>query len=262
VYINNTSNIHLDAMRPEMILSILQSVQYNHNRQQKDLRLFEFGSSYETQGEEYKETEYLSIVITGATEQESWLKKPLQSDFYSIKRVVQEVLIALGIDKYQISELEDTRFDYGLKYHKGNLLVANIGKVSLKAAQLMEVKTDVYYAELDMAVLLQSQKNNVVVTEDIPKFPSSRRDLAFVVDNSITYDAIERIVKKAGKKLIKEINLFDVYKDVNVLGSDKKSYAISMIFSDPEKSLKDKDIDKVIQQIIEKTNKELAATLR
>jgi phenylalanyl-tRNA synthetase beta chain len=262
VLINNTSNIHLDGMRPEMILSVLQSVQYNHNRQQKNLRLFEFGSSYETSGDDFKETEYLTVVISGAEEKESWIAKQRPSDFYSLKRTVLELLESLGINKYQISDNEDIRFDYGIKYHKGDQLIVQFGKVASNIARLMEIKADIFFAEFQLGSILKSQKSNVVVTEDIAKFPSSRRDLALVIDENIRYGDLEVMIKKVGKKMITEINLFDVFKDEVALGKGKKSYAISMIFNDNEKNLKDGDIDKIIKQILHLAKESFGAVLR
>lgn len=262
VFINNTSNIHLDAMRPEMLLSTLLSVQYNHNRQQRDLKLFEFGHCYRKKGDSFSETEKLTITFTGSQNKESWIRLATQSDFYTLKKCVFEVLEQMGIDKYQISETDDERFDYGLKYHRGQQHIVSFGKVRKGLSELMEVKSSVFYAEFDVLTLLKLQKDNIIEVTDIPKYPVSRRDLALTIDDDVSYAEIEKIISTCGKSTISDLNLFDVYRDDTVIGKGKKSYAISMIFSDPEKNLSDKDIDKIISKIIYQCQHSLGATLR
>jgi phenylalanyl-tRNA synthetase beta chain len=249
-------------MRPEMLLSTLLSVQYNHNRQQKDLRLFEFGQSYKQKDGSFYESEKLTITLTGAEEKESWLKPQKSTNYYSLKKIVLEVLEALGIQKYQIAETDDERFDYGMKYHRGQQIIVHFGKVEKDICTLMEVKGDVYYAEFEMKTLLSYQKNNTIAVTDIPRYPVSRRDLALTVENHIKYSDIEKIVSTVGKNMITDINLFDVYRDETALGSGKKSYAISMVFSDSDKNLSDKDIDKVISKIIYQCQNSVGAVLR
>lgn len=262
VRINNTSNVHLDAMRPEMLLSTLISVQYNHNRQQRDLRLFEFGQSYQQNNGNFYESEKLTITLTGAEEKESWLNSQKQSDYYTLKKVVLEILETLGIQKYQVTETEDKRLNYGMKYDRGQQNIVQFGKVDKQICTLMEVKGDVYYAEFDMKSLLSYQKNNIIEVTDIPKFPVSRRDIALTMDNNVEYSEIEKIISTVGKSMITDINLFDVYRDDSILGFGKKSYAISMIFSDPEKNLSDKDIDKIMSKIIYQCQHSAGAVLR
>lgn len=262
VYINNTSNIHLDAMRPEMMLSVLQTVQYNQNRQQKNLRLFEFGKSYATADEGYEETELLSIALNGMQEGESWRSAAAKVDIYSIKRVVHELLAVMGIAKYQTRELENSRFAYGMEYHRGEQIIGRFGAVSSEARELMDIQDEVFYAELNIKSLLRAQKKNVVAVADIPKYPSSRRDLAFVIDSTVKYDSIATIARQEAKALLQEVNLFDIYQDEKVLGENKKSYAISMVFGSNDKSLKDKEIDKIIKRVIDKVQQQLGGVLR
>lgn len=262
VYINNTSNIHLDAMRPEMMVSGLQSVLYNNNRQQRDLCLFEFGNTYQDNDGEYIQKEYLTIIVTGQQESESWLLEARGHDFFSIKRVVHELLVSVGITQYQSVEVDDERFDYGLRYHHGPHTIVQFGKVSSKVQKGMQLKSEIYFAELSLAQILRCQKKNVIEVIDVPKFPSSRRDLALIVDSQVRYDDIAAIVRKNSGKLLSELNLFDVFQDDKVLGEEKKSYAISMIFVDKEKSLKDKQIDKIVQKIVNQLEQQLGAALR
>ena len=263
VSINNTSNIHLDIMRPEMMMSGLQSVVHNHNRQQLTTRLFEFGKSYLKADDDFTETEYLTLFISGQQYPESWRHTDKRAvDLYSLKRAVHLVLDRLGIAGYQIKESEDSRLDYGLTYHRGKQVIATFGAVSSNIASQMGLKADSYYAELPINTLVAAAARVSVSVAPISKYPSVRRDLALVIDQATSYSDIEAVAKKTGKKLLKEIALFDVYVNEDQLGKGKKSYAISYIFEDVEKTLKDKEIDKIMQQMISTYQQKLGAVVR
>lgn len=263
VYINNTSNIHLDIMRPEMMRSGLLSVLHNHNRQQLDVRLFELGKSYKTDGDDYKETEHLTLFMSGKRYGESWMSNAKESvDYFDIKRYVHSVCSRLGIAKYQVSEIEDdSRFQYGLSYHRGKDEIVRFGAVNGDIGDKMGLKTDTYYAEFNMDMLIKSLAKEIKVVMP-SKFPSSRRDLAVVVDKSVAFADLEKMAKNADKKLLKDINLFDVYIDEERLGKDKKSYAISYMFEDATKTLKDKDVDKIMKKIMGSYEHQLGAEIR
>lgn len=263
VYINNTSNIHLNIMRPEMMRSGMLSVVHNHNRQQLDVRLFELGKSYKKHEDSFVETEYLTLFLSGNRYAESWMTDSKQMiDFYDLKRTVHSVLGRLGIHKYQVKEItEDNRWLYGMTYHRGKDEICSFGAVHPDIASQMGAKTDVYYAELRMDMLLKALNKEVQVTEP-SKYPSSRRDLALVVDKSASYAEMEKIARATDKKLLKDINLFDVYADESRLGEGKKSYAISYIFEDDSKTLKDKEVDKIMNKMIQRYESELGAEIR
>lgn len=264
VYINNTSNIHLDIMRPEMALSGLGAMEYNQNRQQQNLRLFEFGKGYQRLGEKIVETEYLSIFMKGLDEEVSWIRPKTQSvDFYNIKRIVDELFARLGIHQYQVSELEDDkRFSYGLKYHKGPKIIAKFGAIGAKVLKSQGLKDDAYYAELEMETVFSLLTKSNFVMSPISKFPSVRRDLALVVDEGIPFEAIQGIVQKTGKNRVKQIGLFDVYKNEEHLGKNKKSYAINVVLEDDERTLRDDEVDGLLKKMIDRFERELGAVIR
>lgn len=263
VYINNTSNIHLDIMRPEMMRSGLLSVVHNHNRQQLDVRLFELGKTYRAVGEDFKETEYLTLFMSGKRYGESWMTNAKESvDYFDIKRYVHSVCTRLGIHKYQVSEIEnDSRFQYGLSYHRGKDEIVRFGAVQGEIADNMGLKTDTYYAEFGMDMIIKTLAKEIKVVEP-SKFPTSRRDLAVVVNKSVGFADLEKMARSADKKLLKEINLFDVYIDDDRLGKGKKSYAISYMFEDATKTLKDKDVDKIMNKIMGSYEHQLSADIR
>ncbi|MDF1697172.1 MAG: phenylalanine--tRNA ligase subunit beta [Saprospiraceae bacterium] len=263
VYINNTSNIHLDIMRPELMVSGLLSVLHNHNRQQLDLRLFEFGKSYIKTEEDFKETEFLTLFVSGKRRLESWRHdfKP-QADFFDIKKTVNNTLGRLGISGYQVSELEDPRLAYGLKYHRGQSNLAIIGEVDATILNKLGIKNSVFYAEIPLKMMVKSAKSAKNTVKKISKFPSIRRDLALVVDKGVKFENIQKLAVKADKKLLKEINLFDVYTNEEHVGKGKKSYAISFQFEDNTKTLNDSEIDKVMKKLIGSFTHQLGAVIR
>lgn len=263
VFINNTSNTHLDIMRPEMMVSGLLSVLHNHNRQNLRLRLFEFGKSFRTADEGFEENEFLTVFLSGLANEESWRNtSKAQVDFYDIKKVVHNILARLNVGNYQISEIEgDSRYSYGLKYHRGPKSLASFGKVSNRIASHLDLKSEVFYAELSISALYKAQNGQISATE-ISKFPSIRRDLAMIINSNTKFDIIKKIAIGVDKKNLKEINLFDVYENEEHLGKDKKSYAISLIFRDENKTLKDKEVEKIVNQIIKKLESEVSAEIR
>ena len=262
VIINNTSNIHLDAMRPEMMVSGLLSIQHNANRQQKNLALYEMGRSYQKTEEGYAETEFLTLFRTGEEYTKDWQQATSPTSFYDLKRSVHDVFDRLGISSYQVSEVEDDRYDYGLKYHRGTQILASLGAVSHQLTQKTEIDQTVYYAECHVDSLLKAASKAKHQQKEISKFPSSSRDLALVLNEGITYDKVDTIISKAGGKLLAESFLFDIYRDKKHLGEGKKSYAIRLIFEDPTQSLKDKAIDKVVGKMMYGLEKDLGAKLR
>lgn len=262
VYINNTSNIHLDVMRPEMLLPALQVIAYNHNRQHKNLKYFEIGRDYQQKEGEITETNKLILISTGALSAQNWNQADHNADFYSLRRMVDEILIKAGAKSYKTQELSDDRFAYGLSYARGKDHIVSFGKVSQKLTTGMGISDEVYYAEFaaDMLHTLATQAKTKI--SSINKYPTVRRDLALVLDESKSFQEIESIVKRADKKLIKEVGLFDIYKNDEQLGKGKKSYAISIIFEDQTKTLQDKEIDKVMNKMISLLKSEGQADIR
>lgn len=262
VLINNTSNIHLDAMRPEMMMSGLLSIQHNVNRQQKSLPMYEIGRSYQKGEEGYQEEELLTLIKTGEIHSKDWQIDTRDASFYDIKRSVHALLNRLGIQSYQVSELVDERYAYGLLYHRGTQVLAKFGAVADPVLSKAEVDQEVYYAECSIDSLLKAASKVKHQQKEISKFPSSTRDLALVLNEDVTYDKVDAIIRKAGGKLLSESYLFDIYRDKKHLGDGKKSYAVRLVFEDPEQSLKDKVIDKVVKKMMHILESDLGAQLR
>lgn len=263
VYINNTSNVHLDIMRPEMLMSGLEVIVHNQNRQSQDLRLFELGKSYVQGEEKIVETEHLSLFVTGRRNPESWIATgEVDSSFYTLKAYAANVLTRLGFTGYQERSVRDDIFTYGLEWHRGPQSLVEMGLVQPKLAKAMGIKNEVFYAVFNWTLIMKALRKHKVQFQQISKFPSVRRDLALIIDNSVKFADITKIAQKTGKKLIKEINLFDVYENTSQLGEGKTSYAVSFVFEDPNKTLRDKEVDKVMNQLIQNYENQLGALIR
>ncbi len=264
VFINNTSNVHLDIMRPDMIFSGLEAIVRNQNRQQGNLKLYEFGKSYRQDEEgQIKEDSHLTLFMTGKRQKENWLNtQNNEASFYSLKAFVINILKYLGVGNYQVSDLENNLFAYGLKFHRGNQVLVEFGQLSTKLTRKMDVRGAVLFADFNWDHVFKALKKHKIVTEELNKFPSIRRDLALVVENSVKFSDIVAIAKKVGKKILTEVNLFDVYKNEERLGKDKKSYAVSYHFEDLLKTLKDKEIDKIMNNLIAEYEAKLGAEIR
>jgi phenylalanyl-tRNA synthetase beta chain len=264
VYVNNTSNVTFNVMRPDLLIGMLEAVRHNQNRQSMDLKLFEFGKSYEYSNpaeKEIKEKEILTIALTGNRFDESWERAKAGVSFYSIKAIVEKVLEQIGIQKFQLSESEHEQFAYGMKFHRGANDLVEFGMIDKNLVGEFDIRNDVFFANFNWEEVVKASKNFKYVKE-INKFPQSRRDLALVIDNGVKFEDIVKIAKATEKKILKKVDLFDVYINKEQLGADKKSYAVSFIFESADKTLKDKDIDKVMNKCIDKFQSELGATIR
>lgn len=264
VKINNTSNVHLDIMRPSLLVSGLLSVAYNINRQQTNLRLYEFGKSYLKSGKKYIESEGFGFFLAGKTNAETWLdKNKADVDFYDIKHYIKSFLQKLGIVGYTEDNIQnDSYMAYGLEFRKGPMLLAKCGEVNKSTLQLVGIKSKVFYGELifDSICKLLGKQNMTV--QEFSKFPTTRRDLALVLDKNVTYAQVEQIIRTTQKDWLKHINLFDVYENEDHLGQGKKSYAISMVFENPNKTLQDSDIEPIIMKIRKHLEEKLNVQIR
>jgi len=264
VFVNNTSNITLDVMRPTMLFSGLEAIAHNQNRRSIDLKLFESGKTYKKIEEGgHKETQHLSLFLTGQKASENWQKTgQVPADFYTLKAYVTNVLARLGVKGFQEDTLKDEVFSMGYKYFRGQQLVAKFGKVQKKIVKAMGIKNDVYYADINFDALIKATKKHKIGYEALNKFPTVRRDLALVIDNSVSFNDIVRFARKTNKKHLKDINLFDVYTNEDQLGAGKKSYAVSFIFEDKTKTLVDKFVDKEMNKLIQVFERNLNAQIR
>ena len=264
VTINNTSNITLNVMRPSMAYTALETVAYNQNRQQNSLRLFENGRSYSKNDSVFQEQDHLTLTMVGNHQSENWsVTKQREVNFFDLKSHVNMVLIKLGMTGFQVAEIEDGGvFDSGLKYHRGPNVMVEFGELKADLQDSYGIKKPVLHAIFNWDVLFRFMEKSSISVKEVTRFPVMRRDLALVVDKSITFNEIVAIAQKTDKKLLKDINLFDVYSNADQLGEGKKSYAVSYVFENLERTLKDKEVTKIIDILIKKYESQLGAVIR
>jgi len=261
VKILNPLSSDLDVMRQSMLYSGLESVNYNSNRKAPDLKLYEFGKIYSFVDEKYVEAQRFSIFITGANKAEQWNQKPVATSFYNLKAVVDGILKKLSITDYTTEDATAGGLAYGLQYLRGSKVLVTFGSVAAAALKKADVEKEVFYADFDFDAILKLVRKNVVVYQEVSKFPAVRRDLSMLVDTTVTFGQLKQIAGRTDKKLLKEVNVFDVYVG-DKLPAGKKSYALSFTLQDTEKTLTDKAIDATMQKLIYNLDKEAGAEIR
>jgi phenylalanyl-tRNA synthetase beta chain len=263
VYVNNTSNAQLDILRPSMVFSGLEAILHNQNRQHPDLKLYEWGKTYRKNEGKYTEQQHLAVFFTGQNDGESWLntsKKPVT--YYHLKAQVENIAKKLGIEFSPSESTPHELFAFGETYKKRKTTLVEIGQLQASITKKMDIKQPVFFANFYWDDLLNIARNHKIVFSELNKYPTVRRDLALVLDNSVKFAQIEEIAHKTAKKLLKNISLFDVYENEAQLGKNKKSYAVSFLFEDNTKTLTDRDIDPTMQALVKMYEDKLQAVIR
>jgi phenylalanyl-tRNA synthetase beta chain len=249
VQILNPLSSDLNVMRQSLLQPALESVAYNQNRKNPDLKCYEFGKTYHLIGEQYVERPRLLVLISGAKQTEQWNQNSTPSTFYSLKSAVDAIIGRLGLSNFQSEEIKDENFAYGLKYFRGDKVLVSFGAATTADRKQAGIDKDVFYADFDWALLLDSVRKNKIVNKEVPKYPTVRRDLSLLVDQQVTFDELKAVVFKTDKKLVKQVQIFDVYEG-DKLPAGKKSYALNLTLQDEEQTLTDKQIDAIMQKII------------
>jgi phenylalanyl-tRNA synthetase beta chain len=256
----NPLSSDLATMRQSLLFSGLEAISYNINRKNSDLKLFEFGKSYHKFLAGYEEIKHLTLFQTGNRNQESWTNTQKPSDFFLFKGYVEAILSRLGINNAKSVPVSTDIFSEGIALGQGSAVLVEFGVVKKSVLKHFGIKQEVFYADFNWATVLKSMSSKIKYT-DIPKYPEVRRDLALLVDQSVTYDSIYTIARQTEKTLLKNVNLFDVYEGQN-LPEGKKSYALSFIIQDATKTLEDAQIDKIMSKLQKNFENELGASLR
>jgi phenylalanyl-tRNA synthetase beta chain len=261
VKILNPLSGDLDVMRQSMLYSGLEAVAYNQNRKNADLKLYEFGKVYETTEDKYIETQRFSIFLTGADVAPQWNQKSTQVSFYNLKAVVDGILGKLNISDVVMEDAENEGLAYGLLYKLHNKSLVLFGAVDSEALKKTDVDKEVFYADFNFDVILKQARKNKIIYQDVSKFPAVKRDLSMLIDKHISFGQLKQIAQKTERKLLQDVSVFDVYEG-DKLPEGKKSYALSFILQDNEKTLTDKTIDSIMQKLIYNFGKEAGAEIR
>jgi phenylalanyl-tRNA synthetase beta chain len=260
----NNLSADLDVLRPSMLETGLETIAYNCNRRNHNLRLFEFGKTYATSGSgQYSEKEHLCIYLSGLDTEEGWRVKSKEQDLLMAKGILQAVATLTGLPTIQWS-LEVTAQDaasISIAATVDGITIASLLEVSPKKRQQFDIKQGVVFVDIDLAALVTAAEKQKIVYTEVSKFPAVQRDLALVLDRSVTYAAIELAVGTVKLPKLKDIRLFDVFES-DKLGVNKKSMALSFTFVDEEKTMTDTETDSMVSKLISAFEKELGAEIR
>lgn len=269
VRILNPLSIDLNVMRQTLMFNALEAVQLNSNRKNGDLRLFEIGNCYsfdpakaDTTLKPYSEQKRLSITVTGLADQPTWQGKAVQSNFYTAKALVEKIFERFGLNFNEgtMETLRNDMYSEAVEYTIRGSKLFEMGVVSKKIRSMFDIKAPVYYVELNIEKLQKLVNTVKVQAVELTKFQAVKRDLALLIDKSMTFSELRDAASRAEKKLLKNITLFDVYEG-DKLPEGKKSYAMNFVIEDSTKTLTDADIEKVMQNITRALEK-IGATVR
>lgn len=258
--LNPLSN-DLAVMRQSLLFSGLESVSYNLNRKNNSLKFYEFGKTYHKYNDKYQEDKHLTLFVTGNRTKESWKTSTANSDFFYLKGVITSILERLGIQKLKSTPVKNDVFSEGIAFGLGKIKIAEFGIVKRSILKEFGIKQEVLFADFNWDNILKfSGKKNVKVSE-LSKFPAVKRDLALLINSSTEFKEIYNLAFQSERKLLKGVDLFDVYEG-DKLPEGKKSYAVSFMLQDETKTLEDKQIEKIMQKLQLSFEKNLDAVLR
>ena len=280
VKIMNPLSSDLGVMRQTLLFGGLESIARNANRKNSDLKFYEFGNCYhydklkveslKLKGLDadplsaYSEEPHIGLWLTGNKAAQSWVRKEEKTSFYQLHAYVNNIFLRLGVDlnKLTIERLENELFSDGLVLKAANgKALGFIGIVARKQLKAFDIDQEVFYADLDWTQLLKQNKQYKAVITDLPKYPEVKRDFALLVDKSVEFGDLARAAFATEKKLLKNVFLFDVYEGKN-LEAGKKSYALSFILQDAENTLKDTQIENIMNRLKATFEEKFHATLR
>ena len=273
VKILNPLSADLGVMRQTLLFGGLESIVRNANRKNSNLRFFEFGNCYhydESKKEAdklikaYTQDQHLGLWITGKRVENSWAHPNEDASFYELKAYVENILVRLGLSLQAVTLVkgENNIFEDSISIvTKAGKIIAELGVVAYKLTKNMGITNEVFFADIYWDNLLKAVKKNVVEYKEISKYPAVSRDLALLVDKTVEFEQIKEIAYSTEKKLLKAVELFDVYEGKN-LPKGKKSYAVNFILQDEQKTLNDKQIDSIMKKLIDNLTKRLNAELR
>ncbi len=275
----NPLSKELNVMRQTLLYSGLECIARNINYKIHDQKLYEFGRSYvktdEAANQElpvtkpvtkrFNETEHVSIFLTGNMTPESWKMKPAEADFFYLKAYVMDILHRMRVNMGRV-EMVPTQYKFfaeGLDIiqRDSKKLLGTIGRIGRETLKRMDIKQPVYYADLNWTLLLKQYPTKEVLYQEVAKFPEVRRDLALILKKDVTFAAIEQAAMQCEKKLLKRVSLFDVYEGKGI-ADGFKSYAVSFILQDKDKTLNDKQIETTMAKIQKTLETQLGAKIR
>lgn len=257
----NPLSTDLSVLRQSLLFSGLEAIAYNINRKNNALKLFEFGKTYHKFESGYTEQKHISLLISGNRTADSWLVPNKKSDFFFGKGIVTTVLERLGITSVKSKPTKNDVFSEGITLQLGKSTLVDVGVVKPAILKEFGIKQEVLFADFYWDELLKVVSRKSMQVKELPKFPSVKRDLALLIGQQVSFDEIYKLAYQTENKLLKSVDLFDVYQG-DKLPEDKKSYAVSFVLQDTSKTLNDKQIDKVMKKLQQAFETKLKAELR
>ncbi len=257
----NPLSSDLEVMRQSMLFGGLESLSYNINRKMPNVKFFEFGKTYHNYPDGREEKKHLSLIISGNKTENSWTQSGTKSDFFYGKGVIMALLERLGITDWTEAGLKNDIFSEGIGLRKNKQTLVEYGVVNSKIIKSFDITTEVLFADFNWDVILEIITAENFIMAPIPKFPKVKRDFALLLDDSVTFDTLKTAAFQTEKQLLKEVSLFDVYTG-KTLPKGKKSYALSFTIQDEKKTLTDKQIDKIMNKLQQRFEKDFGAELR
>ena len=251
----------LSVMRQSMLFSGLEAIEFNSNRKNSDLKFFEFGKTYHNFPGGRTETKHLALFITGLKTQGNWASPDTQSNFFFGKGTVTTLMERLGLDNYAEEETENDIFSEGIAFKRNKAVLVEFGIIKKMITKEFDIDAEVFYADFNWDAVLKQISTKNFKLKPIAKFQAAQRDFALLLDDSVRFGALRDAAFAAERKFLKSVTLFDVYKGKN-LPEGKKSYALSFTIQDDEKTLTDKQIDKIMSKLQQKFETEFGASLR
>ena len=259
IKIINPLSTETSEMRNNLIFGLLKSIEFNINRQESNLNLFEFGSGYKKSKNNYNQIEYLTIATTGFQHIPNWISEPLRSDFFFVKGIVGSIFERMGL-KIQFKISKNPFYYEFIEILSKEIIIGEIGKIKSNIYEGINIEQDVFIASIKLDKVQKILKNKLKV-ESLSKYPRVQRDISIIIDDEINFEQIKNVTKQCAPILISSIELFDEYKGKGI-PSGKKSYALAISLIDKSKTLTEKIIEKTISKIIKKLIEKLGATLR
>jgi phenylalanyl-tRNA synthetase beta chain len=247
-------------MRTSLLFSALEAVQYNSNRRNGDLKLFENGTVYQQAGEKFIEENYFSVVLSGERHTQSRFGT-MHNSVYFLKTLVQNIFRSVNITIKEKTDATSNNFSQLIEVYVGKDQVGRYGLLKKSLLKKFDIESEVYYAEINFDKVVKHANAAKVVITDVPKYPEVKRDLSMLLDKAVQYESLEKLAFETERKYLKRVNLFDVYEGKNI-PNNKKSYALSFTLYDEEKTLQEKEIDKVMNKLMENFEKKLGAEIR
>mgnify|MGYP003111474720 FL=1 len=257
----NPLSTDLSVMRQSMLFSGLEAIAHNSNRQMHNLKIFEFGKTYHQYQTQREEKKHLSILVTGNRLEDTWTTAPKKADFFYLKAIVENLLNRLGLTHLISQPASSDILSEGISLLLANKAMVSIGVVKKSILKEFDIKEEVLYADFDWDYILEAIVNSKIIYKEIPKYPEVTRDYALLVDEQVSFKQIYDIALQTERKFLTNVNLFDVYNGEN-LPEGKKSYAVSYTLQDENGTLTDKQIDKIMNKLLQRYESELGAELR